>query len=232
MKLLVDIFAMHEAVDVRTHRVSYDERRSYLIAFLTRLDQERVRDTLPQLFSITRLITIPEFHTTMQLLVDDYLQWTWGSSTALPPPTAAKGHDIPLSSEETLRLFRAFYRVQLYCNLYGISMNCDEMDSANRRSQRRQTFLGPEEIASMFLSRFSDWEAEEIACVKDYMISKYTGILAECEKDLARDSLRFEEAFQESPATPNGCYDVSPECKYYRLLVAFLASSLRKANIT
>jgi len=194
---MVDIFAVNEAVDVRTTGATRKERRQSLITFLTRLDQDRIRDTLPQLFSNARLNTIAMFHMKLRLLVDDYLQRTWGTFTALPLHAAAKAQDIRLSEEENLRLFQAFYRVQLYRNLFGISMDYDEMNPANRRGQRRQTFVGPDENASIFLSRFSDWEAEEIACVKDYTISKYTGFLAECEKDLARDSPRFEEAFQE-----------------------------------
>ena len=58
------------------------------------------------------------------------------------------------TKEELNRFERAFYRYQLYCNLYGDLMN---------------PILSVQDQSSEFLHMFSYWENEQLACVRDYL---------------------------------------------------------------
>lgn len=63
-----------------------------------------------------------------------------------------------LCLDERIRIQRAFYRFQLYCNLVP--------------KNNLEGGLGPEEARYEFFDCFPSWENEEIACVHDYLYDK------------------------------------------------------------
>lgn len=58
----------------------------------------------------------------------------------------------PVSRDERNRIHRAFYRFEIYCNLFRQS-------KLFRNAEQKQTFF----------SRFSYWENEQLACIHDYL---------------------------------------------------------------
>jgi hypothetical protein len=73
-----------------------------------------------------------------------------------------------LSSNEKRRIYRSFYRFELFRALFTYSRSFDAMDQS-----------------LLFLSIFKLWEVEELACVRDYMIRRYPGILQERSPELS-----------------------------------------------
>ncbi|RMJ16404.1 hypothetical protein CDV36_003936 [Fusarium kuroshium] len=66
----------------------------------------------------------------------------------------ASARDTPLSSTEKLRIMRALYRLQLWCNLFGSTKhNFDEVH-----------------ILDMFFGLYEPWEVEEIKSVHDFAV--------------------------------------------------------------
>jgi hypothetical protein len=65
-----------------------------------------------------------------------------------------ESHPAPLTRNETARIMRAFYRFEVYCNLF-------------RYEQKQQNYTA-EEQQELFFSWFSPWENEQLACVETY----------------------------------------------------------------
>ncbi|MCJ1397543.1 hypothetical protein MMC11_000737 [Xylographa trunciseda] len=59
-----------------------------------------------------------------------------------------------LSTTERIRIHRAFYRFQLYCNLFSIT-----------NPRRLEDYYARD----AFFARFPTWEVEEFACIQDYL---------------------------------------------------------------
>jgi len=82
-----------------------------------------------------------------------------------------------LSRNEKRRIYRALYRFEMFIALFTVPrgaevpLGCDYyFDAIN------QSFL--------FLHIFQIWEVEELACVRDYLIRRYTEIIQECSSEL------------------------------------------------
>ena len=77
------------------------------------------------------------------------------SKTLVKPPisTYLKSNQAPLSQNEITRIIRAFYRFEIYCNIFR-----DPKRTINVREQR-----------DIFFSNFSPWENEQLACIHDYL---------------------------------------------------------------
>ena len=66
----------------------------------------------------------------------------------------------PLSRTEQSRLYRAFFRYELYCRMFPRAPN----------SLRKSIFRGQDQFR-LFLSRMEPWEVEEMSCVHNYFTS-------------------------------------------------------------
>ena len=82
----------------------------------------------------------------------------WG---AFPKPRTDGPEFAPLSDTETARIIGAFYRFEIYCNLF-------------RKSDKKQYSL--DDKTRMFFKGFSPWENEQLACVENYL----GGIVGPC----------------------------------------------------
>ncbi|KAF2795333.1 hypothetical protein K505DRAFT_302244 [Melanomma pulvis-pyrius CBS 109.77] len=60
------------------------------------------------------------------------------------------------SKDEVARVHRAFYRFELWCNLF-------------RTHKTNETILEPDQQREVFFDRFSPWENEQLACINDYL---------------------------------------------------------------
>ncbi|MCJ1473543.1 hypothetical protein MMC13_002194 [Lambiella insularis] len=120
-------------------------------------------------------------------------------------PGFVAGHldEVPLSPTECFRIHRGFYRYQLYCNLFTIPSPLCEKDSDGQ------------DRSHVFLSLFLAWETEELACIHDYIMHKYTMWFQEIAADVSREAPRFQDELARCPGTPVGCYDLSPDDMFY-----------------
>ncbi|MCJ1402995.1 hypothetical protein MMC11_006217 [Xylographa trunciseda] len=65
----------------------------------------------------------------------------------------------PFSSTERRRIERAFYRFELYCNLF-------------RERKYGDDRFSPEEQRDIFFASYTPWENEQLACIHDYLFDR------------------------------------------------------------
>jgi hypothetical protein len=118
------------------------------------------------------------------------------------------GEGAQLSRTERTRIFRAMYRFQTYCNLYG------------GRSSHRQLLYKttPREIrrrlrtVELFAPSFTPWEVEEMGSIWKYVTGHCCRIIAELDTDIKLRSLSpcTLERFSSREVSPNGTRRSSP----------------------
>jgi hypothetical protein len=80
---------------------------------------------------------------------------------------------VPLSELEQVRLSRAIYRFQIYCNLFGVKEDMETTDlTGMTRTEKYDAFHN-------FLPRFPPWEVQEIACIWRYFNGHWGCLLRE-----------------------------------------------------
>ncbi|KAL2128690.1 hypothetical protein VTI74DRAFT_8827 [Chaetomium olivicolor] len=89
----------------------------------------------------------------------------------------------PVTRTEQLRIFRAFYRFQLCCHLWG-KIGCEFMSDAWDRcaSLNLDGFCGPLE----------HWEIEEIGCVYKFVKAMFDKVFTDIHQDVRLGNDRFE----------------------------------------
>lgn len=121
--------------------------------------------------SLPQTVTLSQVQYAVRFSTEAFCQTTLSTH----PLTGKKQEHIPpLSSNETRRISRAFYRLELFCMIFNqpscnVSHKVDSMD-----------------MCHLFLHQFPPWEVEEIACVRDYIIGRYTQLFAKYEHELVR----------------------------------------------
>lgn len=111
--------------------------------------------------------------------------------------------DRPLSKTEETRLFRAFYRFQLCCNLFG--------KGRHKTLQAHIIDFDSLDILDNFFCLFEPWEVEEIACIYTFAEDKYRQIFHEIVWDVHKENPKFE---CQRPPTPEGAFDLENDCEY------------------
>ncbi|KAG8161142.1 hypothetical protein KVR01_009406 [Diaporthe batatas] len=71
----------------------------------------------------------------------------------------------PMTKSETVRLTRALYRVQLWCNIYGFGAFSSGMGPT-----RSPVDTLPWQMVCMFHETFEAWEVEEMLCIYQHML--------------------------------------------------------------
>ena len=107
------------------------------------------------------------------------------SSHPFPGTQIVHGED--LSMNESRRFYRAFYRFDIFCNLFRnwkTPPDDELLSNASNRHHENPFELEPLEKSSRFLSLFNPWEVEELACVRDYFFNYYRRMLHKFEPDL------------------------------------------------
>ncbi|MCJ1378707.1 hypothetical protein MMC17_001806 [Xylographa soralifera] len=126
---------------------------------------------------------------------------------------AAEFLPIQLSENETSRFLRAFYRLHIYCNLFGFRENHSEAWFPNRRSLTKPVISSTfefDEIWDLFFATMPFWEVEEIACLEAYFRIQWTGIFKEVAPYFSRDGPRFGGKLGPGDS-PFNCFELVPE---------------------
>ena len=104
-----------------------------------------------------------------------------------------------LSKTERVRMLRALYRFQLWCNLHGTSDIAVTRDRAVDRV----------DMLMYFFEVFEPWESEEISCIHELFLDVYDRIFVKIRWDFDRHSVRFVD----SPLAdrPDGSIDLTDD---------------------
>lgn len=125
----------------------------------------------------------------------------------------------PISHREAYRIQRALYRYELFCILFHEPATFQAEVCAREvgktvlaLEQKEKRSLNSQDRSSMFLALFQPWEVEELACVHDFLVRRYTALLEEC---LCREP-GFREQFKNTALWDEGsswiqCTDRSKE---------------------
>jgi hypothetical protein len=130
------------------------------------------------------LLHISHNHSSVRTVTLDFCK----STLSLHPIT---GQDTPfqeLSQNEKRRIYRACYRFELFCKLFGRLVY-------ESSSVPEWGFYPGSRISSLFLSKFNLWEVEEIASIHDYINMRYDQIFKECETQLLDMYCRQEGSY-------------------------------------
>jgi hypothetical protein len=104
-----------------------------------------------ELWTLSKALSVSKLQSRVEFFARGFTAETLGDSSALGYLDHAPPH-WRLSRTEVNRIHRAFYRFEVYCNLF-----------------RDPTLFNLSEQKDLFFSRFSNWENEQLACVHDFL---------------------------------------------------------------
>ncbi|GFF99845.1 hypothetical protein IFM53868_10485 [Aspergillus udagawae] len=115
--------------------------------------------------TVEETIQLLHLHRMATFLLDDY------SKTARYPdwvPTEKwKNKSLIISRTEQRRFFRAFYRMQIWANIFGhieLPLGADKPEQENYWFEGVPPVFEEEEVWRLFFGTMAPWEVEEIAC--------------------------------------------------------------------
>jgi hypothetical protein len=116
-----------------------------------------------------RITRLAQFHRTVLYTMEDFCKWALSKQ---PVTGESLASNEPLSPNETQRIRRALYRLESFYLLFDDS--CTYSDSGLQCMDQTHLFL-----------RFLEpWQVEEIACIRDYLISRYEDVWKSHEEAL------------------------------------------------
>ncbi|KAI9765475.1 MAG: hypothetical protein M1839_005495 [Geoglossum umbratile] len=137
-------------------------------------------------------VRMAAFHSSLVVPVAcHYVDW---AMTNLPMDRKSCQDRGPLSKAEETRVFRALYRFQLCCNLFG--KGC--LTCATGHNWIPHAFPVTN-VLELFLSLFEPWEVEEIICIKAFATNKHTKTFNSIHNNVDKWSPNFEGPRSPSP---------------------------------
>ena len=125
-------------------------------------------------------ISIARIFHVVQHLVSDYISEIKQMHISEGTGTVA---NQSLSLTEHTRLERAFFRYEIFCNCFRRQAPALSRQGHIRSSSLIKSDLDYEQIAHLYFPLFPNaWEVEEIGCIREYMLLKYTSLF-EIHKD-------------------------------------------------
>ena len=161
-----------------------EDRAARVRSFLS--DYRDTRDTWvpPEHLDLETLCRLARLQNHVQHSTQDLYRVAISSH---PFPGTQMVHGAGLSVNESRRFYRAFYRFDIFCNLFRnwkASPAVELLSNASNRQLENPFQLEPLEKSSRFLGLFNPWEVEELACVRDYFFNYYRRMLHKFEPDL------------------------------------------------
>ncbi|PWY95425.1 hypothetical protein BO94DRAFT_508705 [Aspergillus sclerotioniger CBS 115572] len=128
---------------------------------------------------------------------------------------------LVLSETEKRRILRAFYRLQIHCNIFGALEHSPDEDSGyisddNEWYAKNKTFSG-EEMWHLFFSPMAPWEIEEFGCLWEHCCYRYEAILAEISDSYIKIGFTFLRELPKDQQPPRAC--VYGDCDDFRFSV-------------
>jgi hypothetical protein len=137
-------------------------------------------------FSIDEIVKLLKLHEAAVYFMDEF-------SVSIPQPswwqTAVQGRwgsgNVKFSHTERARFLRAFYRLQIWCYIFG-QPECYPSSSSAQLASDRPSYnewtdrtFSHEEAFRLIWGSMPPWEVEEIGCLLEYFILKYIQIFQE-----------------------------------------------------
>ena len=180
--MLYDAFFAISSSKTLTDKIEDRVRRVDIL--LSEYKDSRETWASPEHFDLESASRLAQLQIRVHHATEDFCQTAFSSH----PRTGNQADDCrQLSTNETRRLYRAFYRFEIFCNLFRDRRESpiDEASSdASRASKNGVSELDSTEKSSRFLGLFNQWEVEELACVRDYFCNYYQRLLVKFEPDL------------------------------------------------
>lgn len=127
------------------------------------------------------------YSSTVRPLAAHFVAWSINSSSAKPatPLLNDTGHHDTSMTERT-RLLRAFYRLEVFCHLFG-------------GSQYQSSGFRCSDMSRLFFSEFNPWEVEEIGCVYTFIKERYEQVIAKVKWDFDAANPKFGDGLTFEP---------------------------------
>ncbi|KAI9740239.1 MAG: hypothetical protein M1834_004817 [Cirrosporium novae-zelandiae] len=180
--------ALPLAVDALEQRKQRGPRRDGTAVLASLEDFRQKSPKIPYKFSLEILKALVQFHEIVEYLISDFAITrlaniendirlkTCRSSSKYSSGAADAKSAFVLSQTEHSRLVRAFYRMELYGQIFYTP-------------ESPQDEIALEEQSKAFLQRLEDWELEEFLCVRSYLIERLTDYVNQVEDDFMQDFL-------------------------------------------
>ena len=187
--VLFDVLAIVDALKLPRN---YDDHVPQLKVFI---EQYKVASTsldvaLMQLEPSTKE-TLSECHLSVHDVTKDF----YDCALSTHPVTGCRlNRRISLSPNEVRRIHRAFYRYELFTVLFRepdfyleeqTERHRDRDPGRIRLALERDSIrsLDTKDKSFLFFALFKAWEAEEIACMRDYITHRYDELYKECKSE-------------------------------------------------
>lgn len=178
--VMPDALAVYDAFKISFRLVkdsSKLERKEQVEAFLK---EYKVRRALPAPVldaevGLDKLVSLARVHRVIRRISCDFVELALAQ---VPSNTRIqRDEERKLSSNEERRIHRSLYRFELFCTLFAEPLTV-QTESEVRNS------VDPMDHVLMFLSIYKTWEVEEMACIRDYIITRHIDLLLECKSEL------------------------------------------------
>lgn len=167
----------------KTISSNVEERAARVDAFLSEYESNRDGGTPPEQFDLESVSRLARLQLQVQHATEGLCEVAFSSHQFTGE---LLGHGGPLSLDEICRFCRAFYRFEIFCNLFRNRRDMTVEDNL-RHPSHGDIETVPEidsiEKSSQFLSLFNPWEVEELACVRDFLYNYYRRMLHRFEPD-------------------------------------------------
>ena len=180
--VLYDAFSAIDSIKIMTSEMQ--DRAARVRTFLSDYKDTRDEWAPPELLDLETLYSLARLQNHVQHTTEDLCRVAISSH---PFPGTQIVHGEELSINERRRLYRAFYRFDIFCNLFRnweTPPDDELLSNASYRHHENEFELEPLEKSSRFLSQFNPWEVEELACVREYFFNYYRRMLHRFEPDL------------------------------------------------
>lgn len=165
-------------------------------------------------FTLAEVSSMVKFHSSViKPLVQYFAEWALENMIQLP---GAQSYSQPLSGTEKVRLFRALYRYQICCNLFGSQLG--ELEA---------THFDAEYILMQLETLFEPWENEEVVCITLFFESKSNTLATVIRRDLDGNHDKCDEELKPQLDNPFGPSDESGECDYHGCIVSTMLEYIK-----
>lgn len=188
--VLYDAFSAIEST--RTLTSNAEDRVARVKAFLSEYKGNRNTWTSPEHLDLESASKLARLQNQVQHATEDLCQQAFSS---YPFTSNRAEHCEQLSSNESRRFYRAFYRFEIFCILFRNSGNPPDHESLSDAASEdgdSTSELDAMEKESRFLSQFNPWEVEELACIRDYFYAYYRRMLNKFEPDIRETNSRLD----------------------------------------
>jgi hypothetical protein len=167
----------------------------------------------PGSIPVQTVLQMSKLHQEIKFLVADFCSCAMKDFKDLK---YGEGSSIHLSATETVRITRAFYRLELFCVLYRDRCLLGEIEDMEK-GQYDVTKI----LAYRLFATWNAWENEEIACVRDYIYARLAEVFSyiQTEASVSPFKVILYEPWEPAPKyLPHGAVAMcdSLEPRWYR----------------